>query len=232
MAVALARIRVPLVHLGLAAMVVDSFLWDLPRWPLLAFLTVAFAVYLRLGTVRRPPGQVAVPVTGRWLAYNSPADRVPSHHLHAYGQTYAIDLVHVPEGRHRPEARLVAAGTAAPGLPRLRPARAGPSRRRGGAGPRPRARPLEPHLPAGHAVPAARGGAAGAAETRAHPRQPRRARPRRRGLRPLRPPAARLAAGAARRAGRAGPAARRVRELRQLQRAAPALPANEAYAWP
>jgi Peptidase family M23 len=102
MAVALARIRVPLVYLGLAAMVVDSLLWDLPRWPLLAFLTVAFAVYLRLGTVRRPPVQVAMPVTGRWLAHNSPADRVPSHHLHAYGQTYAIDLVHVPEGRHRP----------------------------------------------------------------------------------------------------------------------------------
>jgi Peptidase family M23 len=102
MAVALARIRVPLVYLGLAAMVVDSFLWDLPRWPLLAFLTVAFAVYLRLGTVRRPPVPVALPVAGRWLAHNSPADRVPSHHLHAYGQTYAIDLVHAPEGRHRP----------------------------------------------------------------------------------------------------------------------------------
>src|ERR687897_775126 len=102
MAVVLARIRMPLIYLGLAAIAVDSFLVDLPRWPLLALLAVAFAVYLRLGTVRRPPVEVAPPVTGRWLAYNSPADRVPSHHLHAYGQTYAIDLVNDPAGGRRP----------------------------------------------------------------------------------------------------------------------------------
>jgi hypothetical protein len=54
---------------------------------------VAFAVYLRLGTAHRPPVEIDPPVAGRWLAFNSPADRVPSHHLHAYGQTYAIDLV-------------------------------------------------------------------------------------------------------------------------------------------
>src|SRR5918995_76764 len=76
MAVVLARIRMPLIYLGLAAIAVDSFLVDLPRWPLLALLAVAFAVYLRLGTVRRPPVEVAPPVTGRWLAFNSPADRV------------------------------------------------------------------------------------------------------------------------------------------------------------
>jgi murein DD-endopeptidase MepM/ murein hydrolase activator NlpD len=102
MAVVLARLRMPLMYLGLALMTVDTFLWDLPRWPLLALLTVAFAVYLRLGTVRRPPVQVTLPVTGRWLAHNSPADRIPSHHLHAYGQTYAIDLVHTPMHRQRP----------------------------------------------------------------------------------------------------------------------------------
>jgi hypothetical protein len=105
MAVALARLRMPLIYLGMAAMAVDSYLWDLPRWPLLALLTVAFAVYLRLGTVRRPPVEVGLPVSGRWLAYNSPASHVPSHHLHAYGQTYAIDLVHVPgDGRRPPVA--------------------------------------------------------------------------------------------------------------------------------
>jgi hypothetical protein len=38
----------------------------------------------------------AMPVSGRWVAWNSPVDRVPSHHLHAYGQTYAIDLVCSP----------------------------------------------------------------------------------------------------------------------------------------
>jgi Peptidase family M23 len=102
MAVVLARLRMPLIYLGLAAIAVDSLLWDLPRWPLLCLLAVAFAVYLRLGTVRRPPVEVACPVAGRWLAMNSPADRVPSHHLHAYGQTYAIDLVHEPAGGRRP----------------------------------------------------------------------------------------------------------------------------------
>jgi hypothetical protein len=65
MAVALARLRMPLIYLGLAAVAVDSFLLDLPRWPLLGLLAVAFAI-----------------------------------HLHAYGQTYAIDLVHDPaDGR-------------------------------------------------------------------------------------------------------------------------------------
>jgi Peptidase family M23 len=102
MAVLLARLRMPLIYLGMAAIAVDSFLWDLPRWPLLAGLAVAFALYLRLGTVRRPPVEVEMPVAGRWLAYNSPGDRVPSHHLHAYGQTYAIDLVHDPAERPRP----------------------------------------------------------------------------------------------------------------------------------
>jgi hypothetical protein len=102
MAVALARLRMPLIYLGLAAIAVDSFLRDLPRWPLLGLLAVAFAIYLRLGTVRRPPVEVDPPVAGRWLAFNSPADRVPSHHLHAYGQTYAIDLVHDSAGGRRP----------------------------------------------------------------------------------------------------------------------------------
>jgi hypothetical protein len=102
MAVVLARLRMPLIYLGLVAIAVDSFLWDLPRWPLLTLLTVAFAIYLRLGTVRRPPVEVAVPVSGRWVAWNSPVDRVPSHHLHAYGQTYAIDLVNDPADGRRP----------------------------------------------------------------------------------------------------------------------------------
>ena len=85
MAVVLARLRMPLIYLGLAAIAVDRFLWDLPRWPLLGLLVVAFAIYLRLGTMRRAPVEVALPVTGQWRAWNSPADRVPSHHLHAYG---------------------------------------------------------------------------------------------------------------------------------------------------
>ncbi|MCL3862565.1 M23 family metallopeptidase [Actinotalea sp. K2] len=48
------------------------------------------------------PLVVDSPVAGRWLALNSPATKVPSHGTHAYGQTYAVDLVHAPEGVERP----------------------------------------------------------------------------------------------------------------------------------
>ena len=48
------------------------------------------------------PTEVAPPVTGRWHALNSPADKVPSHGTRAYGQAYAIDIVHEPEDRPRP----------------------------------------------------------------------------------------------------------------------------------
>ncbi|GCB47905.1 M23 family metallopeptidase [Streptomyces sp. NL15-2K] len=52
--------------------------------------------------VAREPIEVAPPVTGRWSAQNSPADRTPSHGTHAYGQTYAIDVVAEPEPGTRP----------------------------------------------------------------------------------------------------------------------------------
>lgn len=43
----------------------------------------------------RTAGQV------RRQAINSPATRVPSHGIQAYGQTYAVDLVHEPVGQER-----------------------------------------------------------------------------------------------------------------------------------
>lgn len=43
------------------------------------------------------------PVGGRWTALNSPQSRVPSHGIHVYGQTYAIDFVFDPESPARPE---------------------------------------------------------------------------------------------------------------------------------
>lgn len=45
---------------------------------------------------------VATPVRGRWLGMNSPVTKVPSHGIHMYGQTYAIDLVHEPLDAERP----------------------------------------------------------------------------------------------------------------------------------
>ncbi|WP_306319024.1 MULTISPECIES: M23 family metallopeptidase [unclassified Streptomyces] len=53
----------------------------------------------------RPPAPIAVapPVTGRWTALNSPADKVPSHGTHSLAQTYAIDIMAEPEsGPTRP----------------------------------------------------------------------------------------------------------------------------------
>ncbi|WP_331771133.1 M23 family metallopeptidase (plasmid) [Embleya sp. NBC_00888] len=51
----------------------------------------------------RPGVEVEAPVSGRWRALNSPADKVPSHGTRAYGQAYAIDIVAEPEGgRARP----------------------------------------------------------------------------------------------------------------------------------
>ena len=43
------------------------------------------------------PVALLSPVRGRWVPVNSPADKVPSHGTHELGQSYAIDLVHVPD---------------------------------------------------------------------------------------------------------------------------------------
>jgi hypothetical protein len=152
MAVALARLRMPLIYLGLAAIAVDSFVIDLPHWLVLALVAVAFAIYLRVGTVRRPPVLVAPPVAGRWLAFNSPASRVPSHHLHAYGQTYAIDLVHEPAGGRCPASpggrwpggRATSPGSASRSWLRPTPPSSGPTTPSATTGAAPRPGPAVP----------------------------------------------------------------------------------------
>jgi murein DD-endopeptidase MepM/ murein hydrolase activator NlpD len=103
--VLVARLRMPLLWGGFAVLVASAFL-DLPAWLRLAgvaALVAGLACYFLLGAVRRPAVEVASPVAGRWLAVNSPADKVPSHGLHAYGQTYAIDLVYEPREGARPQ---------------------------------------------------------------------------------------------------------------------------------
>ncbi|MGW4232132.1 M23 family metallopeptidase [Streptomyces sp. NPDC004980] len=80
----------------------------------LVFVPAAAAVVIGLALSRagrtdltkaRPPVEVGPPVAGRWTALNSPADKVPSHGTHAYGQAYAIDIVAEPEGGSRPPFR-------------------------------------------------------------------------------------------------------------------------------
>ncbi|WP_031091116.1 M23 family metallopeptidase [Streptomyces sp. NRRL WC-3549] len=88
----------------------------LPFWLTFVPAAVAVAVTLVLGRLsgqevavrKRAAVEVDPPVSGRWSALNSPADRVPSHGVHSCGQTYAIDVVAEPEeGEGRPPFRWV-----------------------------------------------------------------------------------------------------------------------------
>lgn len=103
MTVLIARIRVLLPMSGLLLILVGMFT-DVGLLVAVGtvMLLIGFACYFVLGTVRRQPVLVQMPVTGRWVALNSPANRVPSHGLHAYGQSYALDLVHDPVRQPRP----------------------------------------------------------------------------------------------------------------------------------
>jgi hypothetical protein len=60
---------------------------------------VALALAYRIGAAGGPPVSMGSPVAGRWQAVTTPAEKVPSHGLHAYGQTYALDLVVPHDGR-------------------------------------------------------------------------------------------------------------------------------------
>ncbi|MFJ8823674.1 peptidoglycan DD-metalloendopeptidase family protein [Streptomyces sp. NPDC102467] len=91
-----------LLQLAFIAMIVGDFF---DGWPLAwgwAFVPggLSFAMGLAIGRLTprpkdtgREPVEVDPPVRGRWSAVNSPADKVPSHGTHGYGQTYAIDIV-------------------------------------------------------------------------------------------------------------------------------------------
>lgn len=46
------------------------------------------------------PVVLRLPFHGRWIAENSPANRVPSHGTHLFGTTFAIDFVAVDERGH------------------------------------------------------------------------------------------------------------------------------------
>ncbi|MFC8571417.1 M23 family metallopeptidase [Streptomyces sp. NPDC057245] len=105
------------LQLIFVALVVVGVLVDpwLPWWCIFLPLVLAYVLITVVnrwnggapdapGKAREPVG-VAPPVTGRWSALNSPADRTPSHGLHTYGQTFAIDLVAEPEPGARPRFR-------------------------------------------------------------------------------------------------------------------------------
>jgi hypothetical protein len=97
--VVLARSRVPTLVIGLL-LVVTSPLHQLAWAAWLGFglvLASIVSTFVRGGGVRREPIPVHSPVHGRWIAVNSPADKVPSHGVHSAGQADAIDLVSWPD---------------------------------------------------------------------------------------------------------------------------------------
>ncbi|MEU9591676.1 M23 family metallopeptidase [Streptomyces sp. NPDC048193] len=106
-----ARVQRGLWAIFFAQIVVRPFM-DLPygywvSWlPALGAIAVGAVVSRSAGRriETRPPApvEVAPPVTGRWSALNSPADKVPSHGTHHLAQTYAIDIVAEPEEGARP----------------------------------------------------------------------------------------------------------------------------------
>jgi murein DD-endopeptidase MepM/ murein hydrolase activator NlpD len=122
-----------LTGLTLVGLIIGSLLLDplneppFPLlWPLLGTTMLVLLLATRLlrpsrkGQATRDPVEVAPPVLGRWTALNSPADKVPSHGTHGYGQTYAIDVVAEPEPSRISADR--AAGRAADRAEVLRPA--------------------------------------------------------------------------------------------------------------
>ncbi|MFE5602022.1 M23 family metallopeptidase [Streptomyces coelicoflavus] len=113
----LAMITFRVLQLVFLALVVVGVLFDpgYPWWSVFLPLVLAYALITVVNRWNggapdapgrsREPVAVAPPVTGRWSALNSPADRTPSHGIHAYGQTFAIDLVAEPEPGARPRFR-------------------------------------------------------------------------------------------------------------------------------
>jgi hypothetical protein len=102
LATACARLRLPLLLAG-AVLTLSPRLghvltlgWHPPVWLGVGTVLVGFALYARLVPRRGRAHPVLPPVRGHWLALHSPADHVPSHGVVAYGQSHAVDLVHVP----------------------------------------------------------------------------------------------------------------------------------------
>jgi len=99
-AVLLARIKTPLTLLGVF-LCLSTFIHGNGMVALFggALLVVGYTLmFVRVGQGDPPPPRTVLPpMNGRLVAVNGPADKVPSHGVDAYGQTYAIDLVPHPD---------------------------------------------------------------------------------------------------------------------------------------
>lgn len=95
----ISRLRIPLAAIGGVMSIAGAILSI--RWlalPGLALFVVGMVLYFRFGAVKAAPIPVSPPVRGTWTVINSPSSKMPSHGLHAYGQTYAVDLVPNADG--------------------------------------------------------------------------------------------------------------------------------------
>lgn len=114
---ALYRVRIPLYYLAAVILIGNALLGRFMSaggvrevWLAAVFAALALAglclmlVFLAPRLLPDSPVRVVEPpVRGRWLGMNSPASKVPSHGVRAYGQAYAIDIVADPVAEPRPE---------------------------------------------------------------------------------------------------------------------------------
>ncbi len=100
-----ARTRMPVTATAIAVLALGLFAPVPQWWPWVTIATAipATALYFRLGTPHGDSVDISAPVLGRWRVVNSPTSRVPSHFVHAWSQTYAIDLVFDPADGSRPQ---------------------------------------------------------------------------------------------------------------------------------
>lgn len=95
----------PVAAIGVVGLMVVSFGDFPPHFTLatLLFFALGMALYVRLGTPRGDPVELEPPIRGRWRVLHSPTSNVPSHGIHAWAQTHAVDLVYDPADSSRPE---------------------------------------------------------------------------------------------------------------------------------
>src|SRR5680860_382714 len=67
-----------------------------------ALLSIALLLAFRIGAAGGRPVRVEPPMGGRWHAVHTQDQKVPSHGLHAYAQTYALDLARPHEVQDSP----------------------------------------------------------------------------------------------------------------------------------
>lgn len=92
------RIATPLILLGMLVIVVSTvFQLAIALVGTVLILGAVALYFVRTEQADRTAIAITPPVRGRWIAINSPTDKVPSHGTRELGQAFAIDLVYAPD---------------------------------------------------------------------------------------------------------------------------------------